>query len=43
MKAITQYGSVVTYIKSCLIFLIPRFMLITKYRAVSPLSFCDWV
>ena len=37
MKAITQRESVVTYIKSCLIFQIPRFMLISKYRVISPL------
>ena len=39
MKAITQRESVVTYIKSCLIFQIPRFMLISKYRVISPLIF----
>ena len=38
MKAITQRESVVTYIKSCLIFQIPRFMLISKYRVISPLK-----
>ena len=38
MKAISQRESVVTYIKSCLIFQIPRFMLIGKYRVISPLS-----
>ena len=38
MKAITQRESVVTYIKSCLIFQIPRFMLISKHRVISPLS-----
>ena len=42
MKAITERESVVTYIKSCFIFQIPRFMLITKYRDIglglSPLS-----
>ena len=38
MKAITQRESVITYIKSCLIFQIPRFMLISKYRVMSPLS-----
>ena len=38
MKAITQRESVVTYIKSCLIFQIPRFMLISKYRVICPLS-----
>ena len=36
MKAITQRESVVTYIKSCLIFRIP--MLISKYRVISPLK-----
>ena len=41
MKAITQRESVVTYIKSCLIFQIPRFMLISKYRVISPLSHTD--
>ena len=38
MKAITQHESVVTYIRSCLISQIPRFMLISKYRVISPLS-----
>ena len=38
MKAITQCESIVTYIKLCLIFQIPRFMLISKYRVISPLS-----
>ena len=39
MKAITQRESVEhTYIKSCLIFQIPRFMLISKYRVISPLK-----
>ena len=38
MKAITQRESVVTYIKSCLIFQIPRFMLIGKYCVISPES-----
>ena len=38
MKANTQRESVVTYIKSCLIFQIPRFMLVSKYRVISPLS-----
>ena len=38
MKAITQHKSGVTYIKSCLIFQIPRFMLITKYCVISPLK-----
>ena len=38
MKAIAQRESVVTYIKSCLILQIPRFMLISKYRVISPLS-----
>ena len=40
MKAITQRESVVTYIKSCLIFQIPRFMFIrpSKYRVISPSS-----
>ena len=40
MKAITQRESVVTCIKSCLIFQIPRFMLIrpSKYRVISPSS-----
>ena len=38
MKAITQRESVVTYIKSCLIFQIPRFMLVSKYRVISPLK-----
>ena len=37
MKLITQRESVVTYIKSCLIFQIPRFTLISKYRVISPL------
>ena len=37
MKTITQHESVVTYIKSCLIFQIPSFMLISKYRVISPL------
>ena len=37
MMAITQRESVVIYIKSCLIFQIPRFMLISKYRVISPL------
>ena len=37
MKVITQRESFVTYIKSCLIFQIPRFMLICKYRVISPL------
>ena len=37
MKAITQRESVVTYVKSCLIFKIPRFMLISKYHVISPL------
>ena len=37
MKAIAQHESVVTCIKSCLIFQIPRFMLISKYRVISPL------
>ena len=39
MKAITQRESVVTYIKSCLIFQIPRFMLMSKYRVISPLIY----
>ena len=38
MKAITQRESVVTYIKSCLIFQIPRFMLTSKYCVISPLN-----
>ena len=38
MKAITQRESVVTYIKSCLIFQIPRFVLISKYCVISPLK-----
>ena len=38
MKAFPQRESVVTYVKSCLIFQIPRFMLISKYRVISPLS-----
>ena len=38
MKVITQRESVVTYIKSCLIFQIPRITLISKYRVKSPLS-----
>ena len=43
MKAITQRESVAAYIKSCLIFQIPRFLLITKYRVISPLkSCCAW-
>ena len=39
MKAIIQRESVVTCIKSCLIFQIPRFigLLISKYRVISPL------
>ena len=37
MKAITQCELVVTYIKSCLIFQIPRFKLISKYHVLSPL------
>ena len=37
-KAVTQCESVVTYIKSCLIFQIARFMRISKYRVISPLS-----
>ena len=32
MKVITQHESVVTDIKSCLIFQIPRFVLINKYH-----------
>ena len=36
MKAITQRELVVTYIKSCLLFQIPRFMLISKYPVLSP-------
>ena len=45
MKAITERESVVTYIKSCLIFQIPRFMLIGKYHVISPLMFIaeDWI
>ena len=47
MKAITQRESVVTYIKSCLIFQIPRFTPISKYRVISPLSLdldsCFWL
>ena len=38
MKAITQHESVVTYIKSCLIFQIARFMLMSKNRVISPLN-----
>ena len=38
MKAITQHESVVTYTKSCLIFQIPRFMVISKYHVISPLN-----
>ena len=38
MKAITQRESFVNYIKSCLIFQIPRFMLISKYCVISPLK-----
>ena len=34
MKAITQHESVVTYIKSCLIFKIPRFMLMSYHFKV---------
>ena len=37
MKPITQCESVVTYIRSCLIFQILRLMLISKYRVISPL------
>ena len=37
MEAITQCESVVTYIKSCLLFQIPRFLLISKYCVISPL------
>ena len=37
MKEITQHQSVVTYIKSCLIFQIPRFVLVSKYRVTSSL------
>ena len=37
MKAIAQRESVVTYIKSCLIFQIARFM-ISKYCVISPLK-----
>ena len=37
MKEIILRESVVTYIKSCLIFQIPRFMLISKYCVISPL------
>ena len=39
MKAITQCESVVTCIKSSLIFQIPRFMLNSKYRVISPLKY----
>ena len=38
MKAITQRESVVTYICISLIFQIPRLMLISKHRVISPLS-----
>ena len=39
MKAITQDESVVTLtVKSCLIFQIPKFMLISKYCRISPLN-----
>ena len=43
MKAITQRESVVTYIKSCLLFQIPRLMLISKYHVISPLNLRDKV
>ena len=42
MKAITQCESVVTYIKSCLLFQISRFMLISKYHVISPLKNLDY-
>ena len=38
MKIITQRESVVTYIKSCLIFQIPWFTVINKYRVISHLN-----
>ena len=41
MKEITQRESVVTYIKSCLIFQMPRFTLICKYRVISPLNIVE--
>ena len=40
MKAINQRESVATYIKSCLIFQLPRFMRISKYPVISPLRIC---
>ena len=40
MKAINQRESVATYIKSCLIFQLPRFMPISKYPVISPLRNC---
>ena len=38
MKAITQRESVVTYMKTYLIFQIPRFMLVSKHHCISPLK-----
>ena len=38
MKVIPQRESVAIYIKSCLIFQIPRFTLINKYCDISPLK-----
>ena len=37
MKAIPRRDSVVTYVKSCLIFQISRFKLISKYLVIYPL------